>query len=176
MHMRCEMRTHGEAACATRHMRNSTHKLALTTTTPVFFLVVWQDACCGVPGAESLDDPNRESQKGPNGTAVVPRWVAQLDFTEIQQFKPFDAASLRVTPLPVLHGEDLVSLGFSFGERELVCALLDSRPSAPSRVCSPTRCRLGTEVSTRNSPLTFMSPVLQPAPHHHPLGLFLLIV
>jgi len=84
-----------------------------------------KDACCGVPGAESLDDPNRESQKGPNGTAVVPRWVAQLDFTEIQQFKPFDAASLRVTPLPVLHGEDLVSLGFSFGERELVVYLSD---------------------------------------------------
>jgi hypothetical protein len=118
-------------------------------------------ACCGV---ESVDEPNRGSQKGDTGTAVVPRWVAQLDFREIQQFKPFEAAQLRVTPLPVLHGEDLVSLGFSFGERELVRDPLDTRPCRLS--CTSTPRVVGTaRTFSRGSHLSRPA-----APYHHPPG------
>jgi hypothetical protein len=86
--------------------------------------------CCGVEGAEA--------GRQVDGAPVVTRWVAQLAFTEIKKFEPFDAAGLRVTPLPVMHGEDLVSLGFSFGEREQV-----PRPT-PLSVLHEERMRSGT--------------------------------
>mmetsp|Transcript_2556 Transcript_2556/g.5324 ORF Transcript_2556/g.5324 Transcript_2556/m.5324 type:complete len:352 (-) Transcript_2556:313-1368(-) len=62
-----------------------------------------------------------KSQEGQS----VKRWVAALDFKEIKKFQPFTAADLEVTPVPVMHGEDLVSLGFCFGEKERVVYLSD---------------------------------------------------
>jgi phosphoribosyl 1,2-cyclic phosphodiesterase len=45
---------------------------------------------------------------------LVQRHVASFDTQVFESFKPFDAAGLQVIPLPVMHGEDLVSYGFAF--------------------------------------------------------------
>lgn len=44
----------------------------------------------------------------------VKRDVAALDVNVIQDYQPFTAAGLEMVPLPVWHGSDLISLGFSF--------------------------------------------------------------
>jgi len=43
----------------------------------------------------------------------VKRDVASLQVHVIQNYVPFVAAGLKVIPLPVLHGDDLISLGFA---------------------------------------------------------------
>ena len=45
---------------------------------------------------------------------TVPRHVASLDIHLIQEFIPFDVFGLKVTPLPVWHGDDLICLGYAF--------------------------------------------------------------
>jgi len=57
------------------------------------------------------DEP---SQDPANEKPKVVRHVASLDVNVFQSFEPFLAAGLRVIPLPVMHGEDLVSYGFAF--------------------------------------------------------------
>jgi phosphoribosyl 1,2-cyclic phosphodiesterase len=49
-----------------------------------------------------------------NNNVLVTRHVASLDYHTIEPFQPFVAAGLRMIPLPVMHGEDLVCLGFAF--------------------------------------------------------------
>ena len=49
----------------------------------------------------------------PDGTCVQ-RHVSKLDFCVVQSFQPFIAAGLRMFPLPVMHGEDLVCNGYAF--------------------------------------------------------------
>ena len=46
-------------------------------------------------------------------TEVI-RHVAKLDFQRIYSFEPFFAAGLKMTPLPVIHGEDFISNGYAF--------------------------------------------------------------
>lgn len=63
--------------------------------------------------------PNHQPQtqappKNMNETKKVSRHVASLDVNVFESFKPFDAAGLKVIPLPIMHGEDLVSYGFAF--------------------------------------------------------------
>jgi phosphoribosyl 1,2-cyclic phosphodiesterase len=58
-------------------------------------------------------EPPVSNPEGP----VVKRDVAALDVNVIEDYKPFDAAGLNIVPLPVWHGDDLVSLGFSFSIR-----------------------------------------------------------
>jgi phosphoribosyl 1,2-cyclic phosphodiesterase len=55
-------------------------------------------------------------QESSDGKAKVVRAVASLQYQLIEQFgfQPFVAAGLRMVPLPVMHGEDLVCLGFAF--------------------------------------------------------------
>lgn len=55
------------------------------------------------------------------------RRVAQLDWriTESSCESPFNASGLQFTPLPVMHGEDYVSLGFLFGKRSRVAYISD---------------------------------------------------
>ena len=48
-----------------------------------------------------------------DGTKVR-RYVSKLDVNVIQSFQPFVAAGLRMIPLPVLHGEDLICNGYAF--------------------------------------------------------------
>jgi hypothetical protein len=49
----------------------------------------------------------------PDGTRVY-RHVSKLDFSVVQGFEPFVAAGLRMIPLPVKHGEDLIANGYAF--------------------------------------------------------------
>ncbi|CAK9327620.1 unnamed protein product [Citrullus colocynthis] len=55
------------------------------------------------------------------------RRVAQLDWQIIEDHyeKPFVASGLRFTPLPVMHGEDYICLGFLFGEKYRVAYISD---------------------------------------------------
>ncbi|GAA0184776.1 hydrolase [Lithospermum erythrorhizon] len=55
------------------------------------------------------------------------RRVAQLDFKIIETDceKPFVASGLQITPLPVMHGEDYVCLGFLFGEKNRIAYISD---------------------------------------------------
>ncbi|MQL81707.1 hypothetical protein Taro_014171, partial [Colocasia esculenta] len=55
------------------------------------------------------------------------RRVAQLDWRIIESDhkKPFTASGLQFVPLPVMHGEDYVSLGFLFGEKSKVAYISD---------------------------------------------------
>ncbi|KAL3616864.1 hypothetical protein CASFOL_039258 [Castilleja foliolosa] len=55
------------------------------------------------------------------------RRVAQLDWKIIENdcTKPFVASELQFFPLPVMHGEDYVCLGFLFGERFKVAYISD---------------------------------------------------
>ena len=49
----------------------------------------------------------------PDGTKIK-RHVSKLDFCVIEPFKPFVAAGLKMIPLPVMHGEDLICHGYAF--------------------------------------------------------------
>ncbi|KAK4778765.1 hypothetical protein SAY86_006293 [Trapa natans] len=55
------------------------------------------------------------------------RRVAQFDWKiiEVSCEKPFVASGLQFIPLPVMHGEDYVSLGFLFGEKCKVAYVSD---------------------------------------------------
>jgi phosphoribosyl 1,2-cyclic phosphodiesterase len=51
----------------------------------------------------------------PDGTPVVTRHVASFDVNIMESFRSFEPIhGLLITPLPVMHGEDLVSFGFAF--------------------------------------------------------------
>ena len=53
-----------------------------------------------------------ESVHGNN--VVISRHVASFDVHVMKNFESFNVAGVNVIPLPVMHGEDLVSLGFAF--------------------------------------------------------------
>lgn len=58
--------------------------------------------------------PKQASTTSKTEEPVVKRDVAALDVNVIQDYQPFLAAGLKLVPLPVWHGSDLISLGFSF--------------------------------------------------------------
>ncbi|KAH0855955.1 hypothetical protein HID58_084216, partial [Brassica napus] len=64
----------------------------------------------------------------------VPRRVSQLDWRiiEVNCDKPFIASGLSFTPLPVMHGEDYVALGFFFGHKSKVAYISDVSRIPPS--------------------------------------------
>lgn len=55
------------------------------------------------------------------------RRVAQLDWKIIENdcTKPFVASGLKFSPLPVMHGEDYICLGFLFGEKYRIAYISD---------------------------------------------------
>ena len=59
---------------------------------------------------------NDIKDEGSNNVAlpVVERAVASLQFHIVDHFKPFEAGGLEMTPLPVMHGEDLICNGYAF--------------------------------------------------------------
>ncbi len=57
------------------------------------------------------DDTTKE---GNNNKPIVERAVASLQFNIVNHFQPFVAAGLVMTPLPVMHGEDLICNGYAF--------------------------------------------------------------
>eukprot|EP00804_Cyclotella_cryptica_P001926 CCRYP_007359-RA/>CCRYP_007359-RA protein AED:0.03 eAED:0.03 QI:134/1/1/1/0/0.5/2/92/434 len=65
------------------------------------------------PKAKSEQDSSAGETILPNGTKVK-RHVSKLDFRVVENFTPFVAAGLRMIPLPVMHGEDLVCNGYAF--------------------------------------------------------------
>lgn len=64
----------------------------------------------------------------------VPRRVSQLDWRIIEENcdKQFIASGLSFTPLPVMHGEDYVALGFLFGHKSKVAYISDVSRIPPS--------------------------------------------
>ncbi|KAG8092883.1 hypothetical protein GUJ93_ZPchr0012g20086 [Zizania palustris] len=62
------------------------------------------------------------------------RRVAQLDWRIIESdlHKPFTTSGLEFVPLPVIHGEDYVSLGFLFGRKSKVAYISDVSRFPPS--------------------------------------------
>ncbi|KAF3542193.1 hypothetical protein DY000_02009004 [Brassica cretica] len=76
--------------------------------------------------------PQVDSKKLKEGQEV--RRVAQLDWRVIEEDceKPFVASGLSFTPLPVMHGEDYVCLGFLFGEKSRVAYISDVSRFLPS--------------------------------------------
>lgn len=58
--------------------------------------------------------PKAKQEKSAEGKPLVERHVASFDVTVFEKFVPFTIGKLKVTPLPVIHGEDLVSFGFAF--------------------------------------------------------------
>ncbi|KAL1560473.1 putative hydrolase isoform X2 [Salvia divinorum] len=62
------------------------------------------------------------------------RRVTQLNWKTIESdlTKPFMASGLQFVPLPVMHGEDYVCLGFLFGERYKVAYISDVSRFLPS--------------------------------------------
>jgi phosphoribosyl 1,2-cyclic phosphodiesterase len=60
--------------------------------------------------------PNQQQPKAkePSDKPVVERHVASFDVQVFESFKPFQVEGLTIVPLPVMHGEDLVSFGFTF--------------------------------------------------------------
>ena len=60
--------------------------------------------------------PTEKAQdKNDSNKPAVERHVASFDVTVLEYFQPCNVKGLVITPLPVMHGEDLVSLGFAFG-------------------------------------------------------------
>jgi len=61
----------------------------------------------------------------PEGTPVVYRSIARLAWNIIEPWRTFQACDLEITPLPVMHGEDYVSLGFEFGKAQKIVYVSD---------------------------------------------------
>eukprot|EP00298_Acanthocystis_sp_HF-20_P015762 c21256_g1_i2.p1 GENE.c21256_g1_i2~~c21256_g1_i2.p1 ORF type:complete len:311 (+),score=101.40 c21256_g1_i2:89-1021(+) len=55
----------------------------------------------------------------------VPRHVAQLSWNIISSWRPFTACGVEFLPIPVMHGEDYVSLGFIFGTVQKIVYISD---------------------------------------------------
>jgi phosphoribosyl 1,2-cyclic phosphate phosphodiesterase len=64
----------------------------------------------------------------------VPRRVSLLDWKNIEENcdEPFAASGLSFTPLPVMHGEDYIALGFLFGDKSKVAYISDVSRIPPS--------------------------------------------
>ena len=60
------------------------------------------------------DDESKSKTSSPANKPVVKRFVASLDFEIIHHFQPFEAGGLKMIPLPVIHGEDLICNGYAF--------------------------------------------------------------
>lgn len=84
-----------------------------------------------VQGSSSVQSANGAADvkgQGASGSApAVFRRVTQLDWRIIAPSlaAPFETQGLEFTPLPVIHGEDYLSLGFEFGVNERVVYLSD---------------------------------------------------
>jgi len=70
-------------------------------------------------GSERGNNDNGDTATAAAATAaadvpVVKRHVASFDIHVIRNFEPFVVEDIRFVPLPVMHGEDLVSLGYAF--------------------------------------------------------------
>lgn len=67
-----------------------------------------------LPKSSSSDKSSDTEDDVQGSKIVIPRHVASFDVHVMKNFESFNVAGLSVIPLPVMHGEDLVSLGFAF--------------------------------------------------------------
>ena len=58
--------------------------------------------------------PRRDQHQESRTLPAVVRHVASFDVQVFEPFRPFVVEGLEILPLPVMHGEDLVSFGFAF--------------------------------------------------------------
>lgn len=74
--------------------------------------------CCAPNDNTSTCNDNDSNMKQNSSLATpkpnVKRAVASLKFNTIHHFKPFTAGGLKMTPLPVMHGEDFICNGYAF--------------------------------------------------------------
>lgn len=87
--------------------------------------------------------PYLVSRKLKEGAEI--RRVAQLDYKIIEDStdKPFIASGLHFVPLPVMHGEDYVSLGFLFGEKSRIAYISDVSRFLPDTEYVISKCGAG---------------------------------
>jgi phosphoribosyl 1,2-cyclic phosphodiesterase len=72
------------------------------------------------------DQPSPISSDDCPPTQRIKRFVANVNWIEISPFIAFEPVEgFRMLPLPVMHGEDLICMGYIFGGRERVCYLSD---------------------------------------------------
>jgi phosphoribosyl 1,2-cyclic phosphodiesterase len=72
--------------------------------------------------------------------AVVSRHVASFDVTVFAAFEPLEllGGALTMIPLPIMHGEDLVSFGFAFTVPNVSCPVNDDNSSAAMSTAATT--------------------------------------
>jgi hypothetical protein len=103
-----------------------------------------------LPKEESSDRSTAQLNKAENNTTnpntpTVERHVASFDVHVMNAFQSYDVEGIEIVPLPVMHGEDLVSFGFAFTlERLNVVYLSDISRMLPETLdfirdrCPPT--------------------------------------
>jgi len=69
--------------------------------------------------------PDEKPKAATDDKVAVVRHVSSVAWNVIEYFKPFETCGLAILPIPVIHGEDMVSLGFIFGARDRVCYISD---------------------------------------------------
>lgn len=57
---------------------------------------------------------HQRKKEEPSDKPIVERFVASFDVNVFAAFVPFNVQGLSIVPLPVMHGEDLVSFGYAF--------------------------------------------------------------
>jgi phosphoribosyl 1,2-cyclic phosphodiesterase len=99
----------------------------------------------------------------PVDKAVVKRHVASLDVHVMEPFKAVNIEGLEIIPLPVMHGEDLVSFGYAFtvGQTNVVY-LSDISRMLPETLAFISKSRPPTDIlvvdalhPTRDNPVHF---------------------
>jgi phosphoribosyl 1,2-cyclic phosphodiesterase len=55
----------------------------------------------------------------------VIRFVSNISWNIISPYAPFKVCNIEFKPIPVIHGEDLISMGYLFGKNTKVCYLSD---------------------------------------------------
>jgi len=63
----------------------------------------------------------------------VKRFVARIDWHKICAFVPFAAAGIELTPLPVLHGKDLICFAYCFGPKNRRVAYISDVSEIPPK-------------------------------------------
>jgi phosphoribosyl 1,2-cyclic phosphodiesterase len=74
------------------------------------------------------DAPNPQKLQKTTAAADKPivRHVSSVDWTTIEGLKEFEPVpGLLMQPIPVMHGEDLICMGYMFGKRDVVLYLSD---------------------------------------------------
>jgi hypothetical protein len=97
-----------------------------------------------------LSAPSNEAWLSSNGTVswlserihkyMLQGWLMVVCMAVVEPFQSFETCGVKFTPLPVMHGEDYVSLGFSFGSHQKV-RIVKSISRIPD-VETPSHCHM----------------------------------